>query len=52
MDELEALLREKQQQENKKIVIFTAYGDTAKFLYDELRLRGFSRIAYVTGIAI
>ena len=52
MDELEALLREKQQQENKKIVIFTAYGDTAKFLYDELRQRGFSRIAYVTGTAI
>ena len=52
MDELEALLREKQQQENKKIVIFTAYGDTAKFLYDELRKRGFSRIAYVTGTAI
>ena len=52
MDQLEALLRKKQQQENKKTVIFTAYGDTAKFLYDELRLRGFSRIAYVTGTAI
>ena len=52
LDELEALLKEKQQSENKKIVIFTAYSDTAKFLYDELRLRGFSRIASVSGSAI
>ena len=52
LDDLEALLREKQQSNNKKIVVFTAYSDTAKFLYDELRLRGFSRIASVSGTAI
>lgn len=52
LDDLEALLREKQQSSNKKIVVFTAYSDTAKFLYDELRLRGFSRIASVSGTAI
>ena len=52
LDELEVLLKEKQQSKNKKIVIFTAYSDTAKFLYDELRLRGFSRIASVSGTAI
>ena len=52
LDDLEALLREKQQSNNKKIVVFTAYSDTAKFLYDELRLRGFSRIASVSGAAI
>ena len=52
LNELELLLKEKQQSSNKKIVIFTAYGDTAKFLYDELRLRGFSRIASVSGTAI
>ena len=52
LDELEILLKEKQQSKNKKIVIFTAYSDTAKFLYDELRLRGFSRIASVSGTAI
>ena len=52
LDELEVLLREKLQSKNKKIVIFTAYSDTAKFLYDELRLRGFSRIASVSGTAI
>lgn len=52
LDELEELLREKQQSNNKKIVIFTAYSDTAKFLYDELRLRGFSHIASVSGTDI
>ena len=52
LDELEGLLKEKQQSKNKKIVIFTAYSDTAKFLYDELRLRGFSRIASVSGTEI
>ena len=52
LDELEGLLREKQQSKNKKIVIFTAYSDTAQFLYDELRLRGFSHIASVSGTEI
>lgn len=52
LDELEGLLREKQQSKNKKIVIFTAYSDTAKFLYDELRLRGFSHISSVSGTDI
>ena len=52
LDELEALLNEKKCSDNKKIVIFTAYSDTAKFLYDELRQRGFSRIASVSGTAI
>jgi superfamily II DNA or RNA helicase len=52
LNELEKLLKEKQQGNNKKMVIFTAYSDTAKFLYDELRIRGFSRIASVSGTAI
>ena len=52
LDELEKLLKEKQESKNKKIVVFTAYSDTAKFLYDELMQRGFSRIASVSGTAI
>ena len=52
LDELEMLLREKQESKNKKIVIFTAYSDTAKFIFDELRKRGFSHIASVSGTAI
>ena len=49
LDELEKLLREKQNSQNKKVVIFTAYSDTAKFLFDELQKRGFNRIASVSG---
>ena len=52
LDNLEALLREKQKSQNKKIVIFTAYSDTAKFLFDELRKRGHTRIASVSGTEI
>lgn len=52
LDELEQLLKEKQQSKNKKIVVFTAYSDTAKFLYDELRLRGFNHIASISGSII
>lgn len=32
-----------------KIVIFTAYSDTARFIFDELKARGFSRMASVSG---
>ena len=52
LDELEKLLHEKQQSKNKKMVIFTAYSDTATFLFEELQKRGFSRIAYVSGTSI
>lgn len=49
LDELERILREKQLQPNKKVVIFTVYADTAKFIYDELRKRGFNNIASASG---
>lgn len=52
LDELVSLLEEKRQSKNKKIVIFTAYSDTARFLFDELRQRGFARIASVSGTEI
>lgn len=52
LDELEKLLSEKAQSQNKKIVIFTAYSDTARFLFEELQRRGFSRIASVSGTEI
>ncbi|WP_319524061.1 helicase-related protein [uncultured Desulfosarcina sp.] len=34
---------------NKKILVFTAYADTAIYLYEELRRRGWPRIAMVAG---
>lgn len=51
LEELIKILNEKKEAENKKIVIFTAYSDTAKFLFDELQERGFNRIASVSGSA-
>lgn len=48
--ELIRVIREKQSCENKKLVIFTAYSDTAKYLYKNLsRIPGFEKIACVTG---
>lgn len=49
LEKLIKILNEKKHAENKKVVIFTAYSDTAKFIYDELRKRGFSRMATVSG---
>jgi len=34
---------------NEKVVIFTVYKDTAQYLFDQLKARGFSRIALVSG---
>lgn len=49
LDELVRILSAKQDAENKKVVIFTAYSDTAKFIFDELVARGFTRIASASG---
>ncbi len=49
IEELVKILNDKQEAENKKVVIFTAYADTAKFLFDELTKRGFNRIASTSG---
>lgn len=49
LDELEKILREKQLSKNKKVVIFTAYADTAKFIFDELKKRDFTKMASASG---
>lgn len=49
LDELEHILKEKQLQPNKKVVIFTVYADTAKFIFDELVKRGFDNVASASG---
>lgn len=49
LDKLVELLQQKQQTGNRKVVIFTAYSDTAKFIFNELKKRGFSRMASVSG---
>ncbi len=49
LDELEKILKKKAKSPNKKIVIFTAFADTAMFIFDELKKRGFTRMAAVSG---
>lgn len=49
LDELVRILSAKQNAANRKVVIFTAYSDTAKFVFDELVSRGFTRIASASG---
>jgi len=34
---------------NQKVIIFTVYKDTAEYLFDQLKLRGFDKIALVSG---
>jgi hypothetical protein len=34
---------------NRKIVIFSVFRDTAKYLYDNLKVRGFDKMALITG---
>lgn len=49
LDKLEEILLEKREQPNKKALIFTAYSDTAQFVFEELVKRGFTNIAFVSG---
>lgn len=53
LQELITQINEKRQRgannKNQKVVIFTVYRDTAKYLYDQLNARGFYRLAMVSG---
>ena len=50
LNELAQVIADKQKKDNKKVVVFTAYSDTAEFLYQQLRSKfHFSHIACVTG---
>ena len=50
LDKLVELIQEKQKNSgNKKVLIFTGFFSTAKFLFDELRNRGIADLAYVSG---
>ena len=49
LDRLEEILIEKRKQPNKKALIFTAYSDTAQFVFEELVKRGFTNIAFASG---
>jgi ERCC4-related helicase len=49
LEDLMALILEKQKTENKKVIIFTVYNDTAQYLYSELNKRGFTNLGLVSG---
>ncbi len=50
LERLIELVKEKQQKGNKKLIIFTAFSDTAKYIFDNLKdIPGLGRIACVDG---
>ena len=49
LEELIKILHDKQKSVNKKVVIFTAYADTAKFIFEELLKKGFTKMASASG---
>lgn len=46
---IEHISTKQQTSDNQKVLVFTVFKDTAKFLYDELKKRGFKNIAFVSG---
>jgi ERCC4-related helicase len=49
LEKLIEIIRDKQNAENKKVIIFTAYTDTVNYIYDELEKRGIKKMAVVHG---
>ncbi len=49
LEKLVEIINQKKKQKNKKILIFTAYTDTAQYIYDELEKRNIDRLALVHG---
>ena len=49
LEELIKILHGKKRSANKKVVIFTAYADTAKFIFEELQKKGFTKMASASG---
>lgn len=44
-----SIINKKQKAKNKKMIIFTAYTDTAKYIYDELEKRKIKKLALIHG---
>lgn len=49
LEKLIEILQDKQKAKNKKVVIFTAYTDTADFIYTELCRKKFTQMVMVSG---
>ena len=48
---IEKILKKQSNEKNRKVIIFTVYKDTAFYLFEQLKERGFKRIAVVSGDA-
>jgi superfamily II DNA/RNA helicase len=46
---IEVICESRKSDPNRKIVIFSVFRDTAKYLYDHLKVRGFDKMALITG---
>jgi hypothetical protein len=46
---IEVICESRKSDPSRKIVIFSVFRDTAKYLYDHLKLRGFDKMALITG---
>jgi superfamily II DNA/RNA helicase len=49
IDQINLKQKNTKNNDNKKIIIFTVYHDTAKYLFEQLRSRGFDKLALVSG---
>ena len=49
LQELLDILNQKSTEENKKVIIFSAYKDTVDYLFNQLKKRGFTNFAAVAG---
>jgi superfamily II DNA or RNA helicase len=46
---IEHITNKQEKSDNKKVLVFTVFKDTAKFLYDELKKGGIKNVAFVSG---
>ncbi|HSV88864.1 MAG TPA: helicase-related protein [Bacteroidales bacterium] len=46
---IEVIVEARKANPQRKLIIFSVFRDTAKYLYDQLRQRGFDKMALVTG---
>ncbi|MCE5346720.1 MAG: phospholipase D-like domain-containing protein [Bacteroidales bacterium] len=46
---IELIVEARKENQDRKIIIFSVFRDTAKYLYDQLRERGFDKMALITG---
>jgi len=49
LEELLNIITNKQKEDNRKIVIFSAYKDTVEYLFNQLNIRKFTNFAMVSG---